>query len=130
MNPDGNSSEPQVISYATPSDEVRSRTLLKIARWAGWIPLYVGLGSLIGWLISRSDFFMTSGVLALYSGIIGSGVGFVCLIVYYFVNRSGTAARRLELSQEVLGTIALYICDYAAAFLCVIVVVACGGMPH
>ncbi len=127
MEPDQTSPENPVIDYATPSDEVRALPLLRFARWVGWIPLYVGVGSLIFWLVTRAYFFIVVGLWTVLLGTITTGIGIVCLIIYYFLNRQSDIERKRKVSSEVSTTIALYVLDYLAAFLCFVVALRFGA---
>lgn len=112
-----------VLSYATLAPEIRHRWLLQFARWAGALPLIVGISTMLLFLVKPAVELMLVGM---WTILIGTGlvsIGFVCALVYFFTNRLKDKELRSRVNRQTGWAILLLLVNFPAAWACVVIAV-------
>jgi hypothetical protein len=107
-----------VIAYAMPNAEIRGQVLLRISRWAAWLPLITGVLITVMYAVSRADVLEAAGAVTILIGILLSAISFTCVMIYFFLNRLPDIVLRQRVNEETTWVIVHLILDYVAAFFC------------
>lgn len=76
-----------------------------------FIPLSLGLLSFFGWLITRFDFFLGAGIIALYIGVFTVLIGSIILLILRLLNKGNKLLRKflLLLSNIIIGLLVAFV---------------------
>lgn len=112
-------SPPCVIDYCTLEPEIRYPKLSRVAFWLGLIPLSVGIGITLLWVVTAWRVLPVCGLFTILGGVACFGVGVICLSVYFFANLGLRGEDRREVLGKSAALALLLLINFPAAYLCI-----------
>jgi hypothetical protein len=108
-----------VINYCSVQPEIRCPQLGRAAFWLGLIPLCVGIGITLLWIVTAWQALPICGLFTILGGVACFGVGVICLTVYFFANLGLKGDDRREVWRRTTATALLLLINFPAAWLCI-----------
>ncbi len=97
--------------------------LIKAAWILAALPLVIGVGIFVAWLVTRAFWLMYAGMLTIYAGVASVFLAIVCVIAAIIIAKMQKESPRRRVSHHVLGVLILVISNFIAAGVCVVAVV-------
>ena len=97
--------------------------LIKTAWILTALPLVIGVGIFVAWLITRAIWLMYAGMLTIYAGLASVFLAIVCAVAAIIIAKMQKESPRRRISHHVLGVLFLVICNFVAAGACVVAAV-------
>lgn len=114
----GAAETPNILSYAGPNSLIAPHRMYASALWFASVPMFVGLGALIGFALSGWDVFALIGLMTLFLGNISVLTAVVLLVIYAHRSKHDANVPPDIRRHRIGNVIGLMIANYPLALIC------------